>query len=98
MNLDSLPNELLRDIIQNLRPYNKHEPITGLNAAWKPLSAFRQSLKTKPSPNNRNNIDGEEGQKQTLNQLDEEDAASPYATIIALRSYVLISLWTKSQN
>jgi hypothetical protein len=95
MSLDSLPNELLRNIVQNLRPYNKHEPITGLNAAWKPLSLFRQSLKARPTPNNPRNNDGEEGQEHEQNQSDAEDVVSPYATVMALRSYALISLWTR---
>jgi hypothetical protein len=84
MSLDSLPNELLRDIVQNIRPYNKHEPITGLNAVWKPLSVFRQSLKAGPT---RNDIDGEKGQEKQQHQSNEEDAVSPYATVMALRSY-----------
>jgi hypothetical protein len=43
--LSSLPNELIINIIEYLRPYNHQEPIIGLNSTCKPLSAFKGSLK-----------------------------------------------------
>jgi hypothetical protein len=86
MSLISLPNELLREIVLYLRPYNKYEPIVGLNAAWKPLSTFRKSLnsKARPSP-----VDGERRKEEEGNQPEEEYI---YSTVIALRSYVVSSL------
>lgn len=40
----TLPNEILIEIVQYLRPHNPREPITGLNAAWTSYSAFRDSV------------------------------------------------------
>jgi hypothetical protein len=47
--ITSLPNELLLEIVQYLRPNNPLEPVTGFDAAWKPLFEYRR---TPPAPPN----------------------------------------------
>jgi hypothetical protein len=44
LSLTDLPNELLIDITEYLRPVNRCKPVTGVNAAWKYYSNYQQSL------------------------------------------------------
>lgn len=39
-----LPVELVMEIIKATIPYNEHEPIIGVNAAWTELGTFQESL------------------------------------------------------
>lgn len=49
MALIGLPNELLIEIIDYLRPVNNSKPVTGLTAAWKPYLAYQEeSVSSKP--------------------------------------------------
>lgn len=73
MSLLDLPTELLLEIIGYLVPYNEHRPIVGIDAGWRTLGDYRDSLTVLETRNEQS-----EG--------NEKFKVSIYSSLTALRS------------